>query len=81
MRKYFIPCEDANHVCDKNQYKEASLLEMVKLNLHLMYCGACRKYSAHNAKLSKLLNKKPITLHTDFKSSLQQQIDEQLKNN
>ena len=54
--KIFIPCDEANHVCDKSQYKEASLWEMVKLNVHLLYCKACRTYSANNSKLTKMMN-------------------------
>ncbi len=81
MKKFFIPCEDANHVCDKSQYKEASFLEMIKLNLHLIYCGACKKYTANNAKLSKLFKNKSVSLNNDAKNDLQKQIEEQLKNN
>ncbi len=80
MKKIFMPCEEANHVCDKSQYKEASFLEKIKLTLHLMYCKACRKYSSKNAKLSALLNKQePVTLKKDTKNRLQKQIEEQLK--
>lgn len=53
-RKFILPCEEANHVCNKSQYKEASLWEKIKLNIHLIYCKACRQYSKNNAKLSAL---------------------------
>ena len=56
MSKLKLSCQEANHVCDKNQYKEASFWEKVKLNIHLIYCSACRKYSANNTKLSKLFS-------------------------
>ena len=49
-------CEEANHTCDKNQYKEARFWEKVKLTIHLIYCRACRKYSAKNAKLTEIIN-------------------------
>lgn len=52
---FFVSCEEANHSCDRNQYKEASLLEMIKLNLHLIYCKACREYTKNNNKLTKLI--------------------------
>ncbi len=55
MMKFTIPCDEANHICDKSQYKEASLLEKVKLNLHLIYCRACRKYTSRNQKLTRAL--------------------------
>ena len=53
--KLFVSCDKATHTCDKSQYKEASLWEKIKLNIHLIYCKACRKYSANNAKLTKLI--------------------------
>jgi predicted anti-sigma-YlaC factor YlaD len=81
MRKFFIPCEEANHVCDKNQYKEASFLDKIKLTMHLAYCTACRKYSSNNAKLTAFLNKRQtVTLSLDKKQILKQQIKNQLNN-
>jgi len=56
MNKFIIPCEEANHVCDKTQYKEASLLEKIKLSVHLLYCKACRNYTKNNSKLTKIIN-------------------------
>lgn len=82
--KIFIPCDEANHVCDKNQYKEASLWDMIKLNIHLVYCKACRNYTANNTKLSKMMkatinNKKVISLNTEIKSSFKNKFEEALK--
>ena len=54
--KLFISCEEASHNCDKSQYNEASAWEKFKLNVHLLYCVACRKYSFNNSKLSKVIN-------------------------
>ena len=56
----FISCEDANHKCDKSQYDEASLWDKIILNIHLIYCRACRKYSSNNAKLTKLVKKDEV---------------------
>lgn len=53
--KVFLKCEEANHVCDKTQYKEAGFWEKIKLNIHLIYCTACRKYTARNTKLTKAI--------------------------
>ncbi|WP_298555459.1 hypothetical protein [uncultured Algibacter sp.] len=50
-----IPCDEANHVCDKTQYNDATLWEKIKLNIHLIYCRACRKYTKNNAKLTKTI--------------------------
>ena len=48
-----LECHEANHICDKNQYREASFWEKVKLTVHLIYCRACRKYTQRNNKLTK----------------------------
>ena len=60
MSKLFFNCNEANHVCDKSQYKEASFIEKLKLNIHLIYCSFCRKYSKNNTKLTKNLEKSNI---------------------
>lgn len=56
----FISCDEAQHCCDKSQYDEASLLEKIKLNIHVLFCKVCRKYSANNGKLTKLIKKEKI---------------------
>lgn len=58
--KIFIPCDNANHVCDKTQYKEATLWEKIKLNIHLIYCRACGEYSKNNTKLTKTIKKSEV---------------------
>lgn len=60
MNKIKVSCQEANHFCDKNQYKEASFWEKVKLNIHLIYCRACRKYTSKNMKLTKLFKSDPV---------------------
>lgn len=78
--RILIPCEEANHVCDKNQYKEASLLEMVKLNIHLIYCRVCRKYTVNNTKLSKALKKSKIQhLEPSVKKSMKEDFEKVIK--
>lgn len=77
--KIKVPCHEANHICDKNQYKEATFWEKVKLNVHLIYCSACRSYSLKNGKLTKLVNKKEIqTVSLSEKEILEQRLQEQL---
>jgi hypothetical protein len=58
--KIVIPCDEANHVCDKTQYKNATLWEKIKLNIHLIYCRACRGYTKNNTKLTKVIKKAHI---------------------
>jgi len=65
-------CENANHVCDKTQYKEATLMEKIKLTLHLIYCRACRKYTSNNQKLTKVVkNSKVKCMNSKEKKSLE----------
>ena len=73
-------CEKANHVCDKSQYKEASFLEKVKLNLHLIFCKACRKYSSNNQKLSKKIRTAKVEcMHKQEKEVLKQNLTQAIK--
>ena len=58
--KITIPCKEANHVCDKTQYNDATLWEKIILNIHLIYCRACRKYTANNSKLTKAIKKSDV---------------------
>lgn len=78
--KIFVSCDKAAHTCDKTQYSEASFWEKIKLNIHLLYCKACRKYSANNAKLTKLVENPKVEclkncekekLDTEFKKELE----------
>ena len=71
MSKIKLECHEANHVCDKNQYKEAKFLDKLKLIIHLMYCRACRDYTKKNGKLTKLIKKNEAkTLDNDAKSKI-----------
>ena len=76
--KIIILCDEANHVCDKTQYKEASLWEKIKLNIHLIYCRACRKYTNKNTQLTKLVTKDPILMDTSAKESLKSAFEQEL---
>lgn len=78
--KIVIPCDEANHVCDKNQYKEASLWEMIKLNIHLIYCKACRKYTKNNTVLTKkIIESKVECLDIDYKEKMKQELEKVIK--
>ena len=74
-----MKCKDANHVCDKVQYKESSFWEKIKLSIHLLYCRACRKYTANNAKLSEVINESKIeTIHTSEKEKMKEQLKKEM---
>ena len=77
--KVVIPCSEANHVCDKTQYKESSLWEKIKLNVHLIYCKACRKYSKNNTKLTETIDKSDIEcLDVKCKEAMKKEFDKAL---
>lgn len=69
MGNFFIKCDDATLICDKKQYKEASLWERMKLSYHLLVCKNCRVYPEQNAILTKAL---------DYKSKSELQVEEHL---
>tara|TARA_R110002020_G_C16221039_1_gene767655 strand:+ start:76 stop:324 length:249 start_codon:yes stop_codon:yes gene_type:complete len=77
--KLFVDCKKANHVCDKSQYNESGFWEKVRLNIHLIYCGACRKYSSRNIKLSKMVNNAKLEpISEDQKNILRARLQEEL---
>jgi ferredoxin-fold anticodon binding domain-containing protein len=47
-----LTCNDATTICDKNQYGEASVRELIKLNVHLIRCKICPIYTKHNITLT-----------------------------
>ncbi len=78
--KVIIPCDEANHVCDKTQYNDATLWEKIKLNIHLIYCKACRKYTANNSKLTKTIKKADVEcLSTSSKTEMKEKFEKVLK--
>ncbi len=78
--KVFIPCDEANHVCDKTQYKEATLWEKIKLNIHLAYCRACRKYTKNNTKLTNVIKGAEVEcLESTAKASMKSDFEKALK--
>ncbi len=77
--KLFMPCSEAGHTCDKKQYNEASFWEKVKLNIHLIYCRACKKYTSNNTKLTEMMNNSELeflkasekdTMNSNFEKEL-----------
>lgn len=47
-----LTCDEATSICDKNQYKEASWWEKIKLGIHLFLCKKCGLYSKQNSIMS-----------------------------
>lgn len=81
MSKVKIKCQEANQICDKTQYNEASFFEKIKLTIHLLYCKACKKYTKRNTQLTRLIkNPKVKTLEASQKANIKDIFDEELKN-
>lgn len=79
MGLFNIDCNNGKLLCDKNQYKETTFWEKVKLNLYLVICSECRSYTKNNNKLSKAIkNKEVYTVSVSDKESLKQKLQEQL---
>ncbi|MFD2543524.1 hypothetical protein ACFSSB_14425 [Lacinutrix gracilariae] len=73
-------CEKANHVCDKSQYKEATLLEKLKLMLHLVFCRACRNYSSTNKKLTTTIKDANVDcMHKNEKEALKESLEKAIQ--
>lgn len=56
-----ISCKDAAHLCQKKEYREASLMDRVRLRLHLSMCRVCSVFARKNRQLTLLLNRARLT--------------------
>jgi len=54
---FIISCDEATTICDKNQYKEASVYDKIKLNFHLLMCKYCLKYTKQNSIMTQIFGK------------------------
>ncbi len=75
----FISCEEAQHICDKRQYGEATGWERVKLGIRLSWCRITKAYSSKNNKLTDAINKAEVDcLNNDERSKLKTQFEKEL---
>ena len=51
------PCEKASEICNKAQYNEATLLEKLKLQFHLLICKSCSTLTKKNTEFTALCQK------------------------
>ena len=58
FRKFIISCDQATTICDKNQYGEASLYDLIRLNFHFLRCKVCALYTKQNMILTKAYKKR-----------------------
>lgn len=75
----FISCEEAKHICDKAQYREASAWERIKLTLRLSWCHMSKTYSKRNSKLTSVIQKADVDcLKQAERERLQSQFEKEL---
>jgi len=55
--KFMINCDEATAICDKNQYGEASIMDKICLNFHLVVCKYCKAYTKQNHLMSQWFGK------------------------
>ena len=83
--KFFINCDEATAICNKNQYKEATLWEKIRLGIHLFICKKCGQYSKQNTILTKACDKHLHKCETEHKFTdtekavLQEKVVERIK--
>ncbi len=79
-RILFITCEEAQHICDKTQYNEATLLERLKLSIRLSWCRITRAYTKRNRALTNIVKTSNVDcLKDDERKDLQNRFEEELK--
>lgn len=52
-----ISCEKAAIICNKTQYREATFIEKLKLQFHLLMCKTCSAFTKKNTELTTLCEK------------------------
>ncbi|EAR13629.1 hypothetical protein PI23P_04007 [Polaribacter irgensii 23-P] len=52
FKRFKLSCDEATAICDKSQYGEASMKELIPLKLHLIRCKICAMYTKQNTILS-----------------------------
>ncbi|MCF8715887.1 hypothetical protein JM658_13710 [Joostella atrarenae] len=73
---FFVSCEEAQHICDKMQYGEATLLDKIKLSCRLIWCNATKSYSKRNATLTQLCKEAEIkTMDPKKKQELKKKLN------
>lgn len=70
-KSLFIDCSEAAFSCDKAQYKEASLIEKMKIHLHILFCKPCKKYTKQNIKLTNLMVQSNLKTCSEDEKSLE----------
>ena len=87
MGKFFISCDEATTICDRSQYGEASFGNILKLNVHFVFCKICKCYSSQNSLLTKIFgtyskdsSKKDKCLCSEDKDKMEKNLKDKMEN-
>ena len=74
-----ITCEEAAHICNRKQYKEASWKERMQLLLHILICKTCASFSKKNTQLTSLCDKANLqSLSSRDKEHMKKKLQEEI---
>lgn len=74
-----ISCEEASHICNRSQYKEASFWDVLKLRLHILTCKACAKFTKQNTALTSLCERAGLNvLSENDKEAMKKKLEKHL---
>lgn len=72
-----ISCEKAAKICNKTQYNEASFLEKISLQIHLLICKTCPQFSKRNKAFTSLCEKAKLqALSESEKVEMKQKLED-----
>ncbi|MCG2461736.1 hypothetical protein K8352_13335 [Flavobacteriaceae bacterium F89] len=60
-----ISCKEAEEICNKAQYNEATFWEKLKLWFHIFMCKICAQFTKENSKLTTLCQKADLKSLTE----------------
>lgn len=71
-----ISCEEAQVICNKKQYREASISERAHLMLHNLFCRGCLRFSRKNSRLTRMICRADLrSLSQEEKQRLKHQLE------
>ncbi|MBC2839589.1 hypothetical protein [Robiginitalea sp. SC105] len=72
-----ITCEQAVTICHKNQYREATFMDRLRLWTHLAVCRQCARFSRKNSRLTDLCNQASLrSLSEAEKEAIRKRLDQ-----
>lgn len=79
VKQLFSNCKEVTLLTVKSEEVKLTLQERVQLEIHLLYCGTCRRFKRESGKLKvyflqlneQLLKEPPYKMSEQLKESLQ----------